>query len=236
MSFELGGKNPGVIFADADFEQAVEGTTRSIFANCGQVCLSTERIYVERPIFDRFTEALAERATSLVRGDPFAEKTSMGPLISSVHRDKVLSYYRRASELGGNVIVGGGAPEMPAPWQHGYWIEPTLWTGLDETSPIVKEEIFGPCCHIRPFDDIDEVVNLANDTEYGLAATLWTQDVKKANRVGTRIDCGITWVNCWFLRDLRTPFGGAKKSGIGREGGEYSLEFYTELQNICLKV
>ena len=236
VSFELGGKNPGVIFADADFEQAVEGTSRSIFANCGQVCLSTERIYVERPIFDRFTEALAERASSLVRGDPFAEKTSMGPLISSVHRDKVLSYYRHATELGANVIVGGGAPEMPAPWQHGYWIEPTLWTGLDETSQIVKEEIFGPCCHVRPFDDIDEVISLANDTEYGLAATLWTQDVKKANQVATRINCGITWVNCWFLRDLRTPFGGAKKSGIGREGGEYSLEFYTELQNICLKV
>ena len=236
VSFELGGKNPAIIFADADFEQAIEGTSRSVFANCGQVCLSTERVYVERPIFDRFTEELRKCASNLVRGDPFTQETSLGPLISHNHRNKVLSYYRRATELGANVIVGGGAPDMPEPWGKGCWIEPTLWTGLEESSPIVKDEIFGPCCHLSPFDDIDEVVGLANDTEYGLAATLWTQDVKKANQVAARIESGITWVNCWFLRDLRTPFGGTKKSGIGREGGEYSLEFYTELQNICLKL
>jgi aminomuconate-semialdehyde/2-hydroxymuconate-6-semialdehyde dehydrogenase len=236
VSFELGGKNPAIIFADADFEQAIEGTSRSVFANCGQVCLSTERVYVERPIFDRFTEELRKCASNLVRGDPFTQETSLGPLISHNHRNKVLSYYRRATELGANVIVGGGAPDMPEPWGKGCWIEPTLWTGLEESSPIVKDEIFGPCCHLSPFDDIDEVIGLANDTEYGLAATLWTQDVKKANQVAARIESGITWVNCWFLRDLRTPFGGTKKSGIGREGGEYSLEFYTELQNICLKL
>ncbi len=236
VSFELGGKNPAIIFADADFGQAIEGTSRSVFANCGQVCLSTERVYVERPIFDRFTEELRKSASNLVRGDPFTQATSLGPLISHTHRNKVLSYYRRATELGANVIVGGGAPDMPEPWREGCWIEPTLWTGLEESSPIVKEEIFGPCCHLSPFDSIDEVIGLANDTEYGLAATLWTQDVKKANQVAARIESGITWVNCWFLRDLRTPFGGTKKSGIGREGGEYSLEFYTELQNICLKL
>ena len=236
VSFELGGKNPAIIFADADFEQAIEGTSRSVFANCGQVCLSTERVYVERPIFDRFTEELRKCASNLVRGDPFTQETSLGPLISHNHRNKVLSYYSRATELGANVIVGGGAPDMPEPWEKGCWIEPTLWTGLEESSPIVKNEIFGPCCHLSPFDDIDEVIGLANDTEYGLAATLWTQDVKKANQVAARIESGITWVNCWFLRDLRTPFGGTKKSGIGREGGEYSLEFYTELQNICLKL
>ena len=236
VSFELGGKNPAIIFADADFKQAIEGTSRSVFANCGQVCLSTERVYVERPIFDRFTEELRKCASNLVRGDPFTQETSLGPLISHNHRNKVLSYYRRATELGANVIVGGGAPDMPEPWGKGCWIEPTLWTGLEESSPIVKDEIFGPCCHLSPFDDIDEVIGLANDTEYGLAATLWTQDVKKANQVAARIESGITWVNCWFLRDLRTPFGGTKKSGIGREGGEYSLEFYTELQNICLKL
>ena len=236
VSFELGGKNPAIIFADADFEQAIEGTSRSVFANCGQVCLSTERVYVERPIFDRFTEELRKCASNLVRGDPFTQETSLGPLISHNHRNKVLSYYSRATELGANVIVGGGAPDMPEPWGKGCWIEPTLWTGLEESSPIVKDEIFGPCCHLSPFDDIDEVIGLANDTEYGLAATLWTQDVKKANQVAARIESGITWVNCWFLRDLRTPFGGTKKSGIGREGGEYSLEFYTELQNICLKL
>ena len=149
VSFELGGKNPAIIFADANFEQAIEGTSRSVFANCGQVCLSTERVYVERPIFDRFTEELSKYASNLVRGDPFTQETSLGPLISHNHRNKVLSYYSRATELGANVIVGGGAPDMPEPWGKGCWIEPTLWTGLEESSPIVKDEIFGPCCQDR---------------------------------------------------------------------------------------
>ncbi|MEE3288218.1 MAG: 2-hydroxymuconic semialdehyde dehydrogenase [Pseudomonadota bacterium] len=236
VSFELGGKNPGIVFADADFDQAVEGTARSVFANCGQVCLSTERLYVERPVFERFTESLVARAERLVPGDPYNEDTTIGPLISNSHRDKVLGYYQQATDLGAQLMTGGGTPEVPNGLDGGWWIEPTIWTGLEETSPVVREEIFGPCCHISPFDEIDEVVIMANDTEYGLASTIWTQDVRKANLVAARMESGITWVNCWFLRDLRTPFGGAKKSGIGREGGEYSMEFYMELQNICLKV
>ena len=148
----------------------------------------------------------------------------------------MLGYYEKAREFGAQIMTGGGTPELTGNLRGGWWIEPTIWTGLEETSPVVREEIFGPCCHISPFDEIDEVVALANDTQYGLASTLWTQDVKKANQIAARMESGITWVNCWFLRDLRTPFGGAKKSGIGREGGEYSMAFYTELQNICLKV
>ena len=214
----------------------MEGTARSVFANCGQVCLSTERLYVERPVFERFTESLVARAERLVPGDPYNEDTTIGPLISNSHRDKVLGYYQQATDLGAQLMTGGGTPEVPNGLDGGWWIEPTIWTGLEETSPVVREEIFGPCCHISPFDEIDEVVIMANDTEYGLASTIWTQDVRKANLVAARMESGITWVNCWFLRDLRTPFGGAKKSGIGREGGEYSMEFYMELQNICLKV
>jgi aminomuconate-semialdehyde/2-hydroxymuconate-6-semialdehyde dehydrogenase len=236
VSFELGGKNAGVVFADADFEQALDGIARATFANCGQVCLGTERIYVERPIFERFVDALAVRARSLKFGPPEDAATGLGPMVSQQQRAKVLSYYDKARALGATVLTGGGVPEMPAEHANGYWIEPTLWTGLAEDSPIIREEIFGPCAHLRPFDDEDEVVALANNTEYGLCTTLWTQNAARAHRVAERIDVGITWVNCWFLRDLRTSFGGAKQSGIGREGGVHSLEFYTELRNVCLKL
>jgi aminomuconate-semialdehyde/2-hydroxymuconate-6-semialdehyde dehydrogenase len=236
VSFELGGKNAGVVFADADFEAALDGIARSTFANCGQVCLGTERVYVERPIFERFVEALAARARALKIGVPQDAATGLGPMVSQQQRDKVLGYYRRARELGAKLITGGGVPDMPAELAGGYWIEPTLWTGLPESSPIIKEEIFGPCAHLQPFDDEDEVIALANDTDYGLCTTVWTQHAARAHRVAEKIDVGITWVNCWFLRDLRTSFGGAKHSGIGREGGVHSLEFYTELRNVCLKL
>ncbi|MBI3707872.1 MAG: 2-hydroxymuconic semialdehyde dehydrogenase, partial [Proteobacteria bacterium] len=236
VSFELGGKNASVVFADCDFDAAIEGTMRAVFANCGQVCLGTERVYVERPIFDRFVSTLKQKAEGLVRGDPFDKKTSMGPLISQEHRAKVAGYYKRAGEEGASVITGGGVPRMNAPYDRGSWIEPTIWTGLPETSPVLREEIFGPCCHVRPFDAEDEAVALANDSPYGLATAIWTQNLSRAHRVAARIEVGICWVNSWFLRDLRTPFGGAKQSGIGREGGAHSLEFYTELRNVCIKL
>ncbi len=236
VSFELGGKNPALIFADCDMEAAIEGTARSVFANCGQVCLNTERVYVERPVFDELVEGLKARAEGLRRGPPGDEATTQGPLISLGHREKVLGYYRRAVECGAEVVTGGGVPAMPEPYDKGAWIEPTIWIGLDEDAPPVREEIFGPVCHIRPFDDEEEAVALANDSVYGLAATIWTRDLARANRVAARVEAGITWVNCWFLRDLRTPFGGAKRSGIGREGGVHSLEFYTELRNVCIKL
>ena len=236
VSFELGGKNAGIVFADSDFDQALDGIARAAFANCGQVCLGTERVYVERPIFERFVEALKQSAEGMKIGLPADDATGMGPMVSNQQREKVLSYYARAKALDATVVTGGGVPDMPSEYAEGFWIEPTIWTDLPEDSPIITEEIFGPCCHLRPFDAEDEVVALANDTPYGLCTTIWTQNASRAHRVAERIEVGITWVNCWFLRDLRTSFGGSKHSGIGREGGVHSLEFYTELRNVCMKL
>ncbi|MCW2248948.1 aminomuconate-semialdehyde/2-hydroxymuconate-6-semialdehyde dehydrogenase [Azospirillum fermentarium] len=236
VSFEMGGKNAGIVFADADFDKAVAGIARAAFVNCGQVCLGTERVYVERPIFDKFVAALKAKAEALKIGAPSDPDTGLGPLISHTHRDKVLSYYRKAVEEGATVVTGGGVPDMPEALAGGAWIQPTIWTGLSDDAAVVREEIFGPCCHIRPFDTEEEAIRLANDTDYGLATTVWTQNLSRAHRVAGKIDVGIAWVNSWFLRDLRTAFGGAKQSGIGREGGVHSLEFYTELRNVCVKL
>jgi len=236
VSLEMGGKNPGIVFADCDIEKALEGTMRSVFANCGQVCLGTERMYVERSLFDEFVSKLKTGAEKMQLGRPDDTSTNMGPLISATHREKVLSYYATARELGAIVVTGGGVPVMPDDLSNGFWVEPTIWTGLQEDSAVVREEIFGPCCHIAPFDDEDEVIALANDSPYGLASAVWTEKSSRAHRVAAQIDSGICWVNSWFLRDLRTPFGGMKQSGIGREGGHFSLEFYTELKNVCLKL
>ena len=236
VSFELGGKNAGLVFADCDMDKAIEGTMRSAFANCGQVCLGTERVYVERPIFAEFVQRLKLGAENLTPGRPEQATTTLGPMISQQQRNKVLSYYQKAREEGAEIISGGGIPGMPANLKGGFWVEPTIWTGLPESSPVIREEIFGPCCHIQPFDEEDEAVYMANDTPYGLATAIWTQDAARAHRVAAAVEVGITWVNCWFLRDLRTPFGGSKQSGIGREGGVHSLEFYTEMRNVCLKL
>ena len=236
VSFELGGKNPAVVFADCDMDKAIEGTMRSVFANCGQVCLGTERVYVERPIFDAFVARLKTAAEAMQLGAWDDACTSMGPLISKEHQQKVLSYYAKAVEEGATVVTGGGVPNMPGALADGNWVQPTIWTGLPETATVIKEEIFGPCCHIQPFDSEDEVIEWANDTKYGLAAAIWTENTSRAHRVAAQLDAGIVWVNSWFLRDLRTPFGGMKHSGIGREGGVHSLEFYTELKNVCVKL
>jgi aminomuconate-semialdehyde/2-hydroxymuconate-6-semialdehyde dehydrogenase len=235
-SMELGGKNPAVIFADADLDAVMAGLKRSVFENTGQVCLGTERIYVERPVYDTVVSRLGELANSFVLGRPDDAKTTLGPLSSAGHRDKVLGYYRRAAELGATVVAGGGAPEMQGELARGAWIEPTIWTGLPHTSPIVQEEIFGPCAAVLPFDDEDEVVALANNTPYGLCASVYTRELARAHRVASRLDVGVCWVNCWFVRDLRTAFGGSKRSGIGREGGVHSLEFYSELSNVCVQL
>jgi aminomuconate-semialdehyde/2-hydroxymuconate-6-semialdehyde dehydrogenase len=234
VSLELGGKNPGIVFADCDFDAAVVGIARAAFLNTGQICLGTERVYVERAIFDRFVAALKQKAESMKPGHPSDKSTGMGPLISLKHREKVLHYYQQAMDEGATLVCGGGIPVMPQRLSGGAWIEPTLWTGLPETSAVVREEIFGPCCHLSPFDTEGEAISLANDTPYGLAATVWTRDVGRSLRLGAAINAGIVWINSWFLRDLRTPFGGSKQSGIGREGGVHSLEFYTELRNVCV--
>lgn len=236
VSFELGGKNAAVVFADCDLDKAIEGTMRSVFANCGQVCLGTERVYVERPIFDAFVERLRTTASMLRLGDPFDKATTMGPLISQEHRKKVVSFYDKAKSEGANIVLGGGLPALDAPFKGGSYVEPTIWTGLPETSSVIRDEIFGPCCHIAPFDSEDESIALANDSPYGLATSIWTENLSRAHRVAAQIEVGIAWVNSWFLRDLRTPFGGSKHSGIGREGGVHSMEFYTELRNVCIKL
>ncbi len=236
VSLELGGKNPAIVFADADLDKAIEGCMRSAFANSGQVCLGTERIFVQRPVFDEFVARLTKGAEALVVGTPDDASSTMGPLVSREHQSKVLSYYDKARELGAEIVTGGGSPAMPGALAEGAWVQPTIWTGLGDDSAIMREEIFGPCCHISPFDDEDEVIARANDTDYGLACSVWTENSSKAHRVAGQIDTGLVWVNSWFLRDLRTPFGGSKRSGIGREGGVHSLEFYTELTNICVKL
>lgn len=236
VSLELGGKNPAIIFADCDMDKAIFETARSVFANSGQVCLGTERVYVQRPIFDEFVNRLKEAGSKLKVGVQDDESVDMGPVVSAAHRDKVLEFYENAKKEGANVILGGGAPKMEGKLANGFFVEPTIWTGLPETATVVKEEVFGPCCHIAPFDTEEEVIKMANDTKYGLAATVFTENLTKAHSVASQIDAGIVWINSWFLRDLRTPFGGMKGSGIGREGGHHSLEFYTELKNVCIKM
>jgi aminomuconate-semialdehyde/2-hydroxymuconate-6-semialdehyde dehydrogenase len=235
VSFELGGKNAAIIFADCDFDATVNGMSDAVFLNTGQVCLCAERVYVERPIFERFVEALAKKAQAQNFDWPMHEAATMGPLISQQHREKVLSYYQLAREEGATVVTGGDVPKFSDDRDHGFYVEPTIFTGLSETARCVKEEIFGPVCHVAPFDSEEEAVALANDTRYGLAASVWTGDLKRAHRVAPQMKAGITWVNCWFLRDLRTPFGGVGLSGIGREGGMHSLNFYSELNNVCIR-
>jgi aminomuconate-semialdehyde/2-hydroxymuconate-6-semialdehyde dehydrogenase len=236
VSFELGGKNAAIVFADCDFEETVRGLADAVFLNTGQVCLCAERIYVERTIFERFVEALKLKAESLRAGWPMEQDTSLGPLISAQHRDKVTGYYRLAGEEGATVVTGGGVPEFGDARDQGFYIQPTIYTGLAESARCVKEEIFGPVCHVAPFDSDDEAVAMANDTKYGLAGSVWTTNLKRGHTIAQQLNVGITWVNCWFLRDLRTPFGGVGLSGIGREGGIHSLNFYSELNNICVRL
>ncbi|MFI9122442.1 2-hydroxymuconic semialdehyde dehydrogenase [Streptomyces bikiniensis] len=227
VSFELGGKNAGLVFADADLEEAVAGTLRSAFTHSGQVCLCTERVYVERPVLDAFAAALAAGAKEL---------SGYGPMVSAAHRDKVLGHLERAVADGGEVLAGGGVPRFGDERDGGFWVEPTVLAGLPEDHPAVREEIFGPVVHLAPFDTEEEALALANAGPYGLAATVWTGDVRRAHRVAPALDVGVAWVNTWNLRDLRTPFGGVKASGIGREGGDHSLDFFSEPMNVCVKL
>ncbi|AXI08117.1 aldehyde dehydrogenase family protein [Oceanobacillus sp. 143] len=232
LSFELGGKNPNIIFADADIDDVIDTTMRSSFINQGEVCLCGSRIYVERSIYDEFLEKFAARAKELKIGDPFDPETKVGALVSEEHYKKVLSFLEIAKEEGGTFLTGGKIPEG---LDKGFFVEPTIITGLGKDSRCVREEIFGPVVTVIPFDTEEEVLEQVNDTNYGLSASLWTSDIKRATRVAAQIEAGMVWINTWFLRDLRTPFGGMKHSGLGREGGAHSFDFYSELTNITIK-
>ncbi len=235
LSLELGGKNPTLVFADCDFEAAVEGAARAAFLNQGQVCLCGSRLLVERSIENEFTAALVEKAKSMRLGDPDAEDTQLGSLISQDHRDKVEGYVRLAREEGGTILCGGERPSLPAPLDRGAFLQPTVVGGLPSDCRTATEEIFGPVVTVHPFDTEAQAIAMANGVRYGLSASVWTRDLGRAHRVSAALQTGMVWVNTWLHRDLRVPFGGVKESGVGREGGRYSLEFFSEATNVCVK-
>lgn len=240
LSFELGGKNPNIIFADAPLEECLDVTLRSSFANQGQVCLAGSRIYVERPLYETFVEKLVECVNRHIKiGDPMDPETTMGSLVSAGHLERVMAFVDSARNEGATIRIGGqrvDPAKLPERVQGGAFMEPTIITDVEEHYTCQAQEIFGPVVTICPFDSEEEVIRRANATEYGLSATVWTNDLRRAHRVANAVESGLVWVNTWFLRDLRTPFGGVKGSGIGREGGIYSLDFYTELKNICIQL
>lgn len=233
-SLELGGKNPAVIFADCDYPTALAQTVRSSFTNQGQICLCTSRLLVEKSLFDRFCADFAAEAEKLVPGDPAMESTRFGALISHAHREKVSRAVERARAEGGKALAGGEGVKLPGRCENGYFYPPTVFVGLGPEAQTNQEEIFGPVVTIQPFENENEALRLANAVEYGLAATVWTRDAVRAHNVAAGIEAGVVWVNGWLLRDLRTPFGGMKNSGVGREGGNEALRFFTETQNVCL--
>ncbi len=236
LSLELGGKNPNLIFADCDFENSVSISIQSSFSNQGEICLCGSRILVERSIYEKFVGEFVKRSKELMVGDPLEEKTRVGALVSEGHMNKVLSYIDLAKQEGGEVLCGGKRVTISGRCVNGYFVEPTVIVGLNQQCRTNQEEIFGPVVTIMPFDTEEEVIAYANSNAYGLSATIWTENLKRAHRVAHQIKSGIIWVNCWLLRDLRTPFGGMKQSGVGREGGWEALRFFTEAKNICVKL
>ncbi len=238
VALELGGKNPNILFADADMDEAVRTALRAAFTNQGQLCLSGSRIFVEEKASAAFVERFVTETRRLKVGDPLEEQTDQGALVSRAHYDKVMGYIDLAREEGGRILCGGGPPQAPvsARCRGGSYIEPTVITGLPAESRVNREEIFGPVVTIVPFKDEDQVVAWANGTEYGLSASLWTRNLPRAHRLAERLAAGTVWINCWLVRDLRVPFGGMKNSGVGREGGEEALRFFTEPKNVCIRV
>jgi len=234
LSLELGGKNPNLIFADCDFEETVKTSVRAAFANQGQICLCGSRIFIERKIYDSFKEAFVERVKGLKVGPPQDESSRMGALVSEAHLQKVMSYIELAKEEGGVVLYGGNRVYPEGKYKNGYYLEPTVIEGLDYKCRTNQEEIFGPVVTLTPFDTEEEALMMANSTQYGLASMIWTNNLNRAHRVAAHIHSGIIWINCWLIRDLRTPFGGMKASGVGREGGFEALHFFTEPKNVCL--
>lgn len=236
LSLELGGKNPNIIFADCDFEKAVTTSIQSSFSNQGEICLCGSRILVERSLYARFVEEFVRRAREFSVGDPLDMSTRMGAMVSRQHLEKVLGYVRLAESEGGKVVTGGNVVKLSGRCSNGYFMEPTVITGLPQECRTNQEEIFGPVVTIMPFDTETDAIQFANSTAYGLSATVWTENLKRAHRVSAELKSGIIWVNCWLFRDLRTPFGGMKQSGVGREGGWEALRFFTEMKNVCIKL
>lgn len=236
LSLELGGKNPNIIFADCNYEKMLSTTMLSSFANQGQICLCGSRIYVERSIYEKFKKDFVERTKALIVGDPQNENTKIGAVVSKPHMEKILSYIELAKSEGGKVLCGGEQVTLQGELKDGYYIAPTIIEGLSHTCRTNQEEIFGPVVTITPFDTEEEALMMANSTIYGLASVVWTEHLTRAHRVASSIHAGIVWINCWLLRDLRTPFGGVKASGVGREGGFEALDFFTEPKNVCVKL
>ena len=234
LSLELGGKNPAIIFADCDYDEMLQTTVRSSFANQGQICLCGSRIFVEASMYQKFKTDFIAAVSKLKVGNPFDTNTDIGALVSRSHLEKVKTYIDNAAQYGGKVIFGGATVSVDNS-EDGYYLEPTIIEVQDNSCILNQEEIFGPVVTIMPFNDENEVLAMANDVSYGLSATLWTNDLKRTMRVSKQIQAGIVWVNTWLLRDLRTPFGGVKNSGVGREGGFEALRFFTEPKNICIK-
>ncbi|MNU55066.1 2-aminomuconic 6-semialdehyde dehydrogenase [compost metagenome] len=232
LSLELGGKNPNIIFADCDFDEMIKTTVRSSFANQGQICLCGSRIFIERSIYDRFKTAFIERVEKLTVSNPTDPNAKMGAVVSKPHMEKVLSYVELAKEEGGTILTGGHRVILEVPYDEGYYIAPTVIEGLSYDCRTNQEEIFGPVVTLTPFDTEEEVLMMANSTQYGLSATIWTSDLKRAHRTADKVQAGIVWINSWLVRDLRTPFGGVKASGVGREGGWEALRFFTEAKNV----
>jgi len=237
LSLELGGKNPNIIFADCNYEEMLATTVRSSFSNQGEICLCGSRIFVERPLHERFKADFVSRVSALKVGDPLDADTDIGAIVSKLHFDKIMSYIELAKSEGGIILTGGTQHSAPSTRNSaGWFIEPTVIENLSHDCRTNQEEIFGPVVTIMPFDTEDEVLNYANSVRYGLSATLWTENLSRAHRVAAKLESGIVWINCWLLRDLRTPFGGMKDSGVGREGGFEALKFFTEEKNVCIKV
>ena len=233
LSLEMGGKNPSIIFSDCDFDKMMKTVVRSSFSNQGQICLCSSRILVEESIYKKFKTNFIQRVSDLRMGDPSEIETQFGALSSKGHFDKVIDYIEIAKQEGGKILVGGNAKKLNGRCGNGWFIEPTIIEGLNNSCRTNQEEIFGPLVTLQSFKSEKDAIQLANETEYGLSATIWTEDKEKANRVSALIDAGVIWINCWLVRDLRTPFGGMKQSGLGREGGDEALRFFTEPKNIC---
>ena len=236
LSLELGGKNPNIVFADANFDKAVAMATKAGFSNQGQICLCGSRLFVEKSIYEKFKKALIEKVSTLKVGDPKNNSVDMGAVVSFEHMNKILSKIDEAKKLGGNILIGGNRKILAGDLSEGYFIEPTVVEGLPYNCSVNQEEIFGPVLTLIPFDNEDEVIMMANSTDYGLSASIFTENISKGHRVAAKIKSGVVWINTWLLRDLRIPFGGMKQSGVGREGGFKSLQFFTEPKNVCVKI